>query len=165
MRGQILAPSRFVPLKILISCPPPSSPPFPRAQVFYHEIKFCRSLAECATLKATLAAARANDPGAVFRSPVVIALINPIDIMIGWDSKLLDGAFMWGGGLNYLRGNGGHDLVTAGMLCCSPLLGTGGKATFNTLVAGDAFLQKHGRTVYDAILTHVTRVWSLLDEL
>jgi len=85
--------------------------------------------------------------------------------MIGWDSKLLDGAFMWGGGLNYLRGNGGHDLVTAGMLCCSPLLGTGGKATFNTLVAGDAFLQKHGRTVYDAILTHVTRVWSLLDEL
>ena len=95
-----------------------------------------------------------------------MALISPIDIIVGWDSKLLDGAMAWGTALNYLRGSGGgHDLVTAEMLCCSPLLGTGGKATFNTLVAGDSFLQKHGRKVYDAILTHVTRVWSLLDEM
>ena len=50
------------------------------------------------------------------------------------------------------------------MLCCSPLLGTGGKATFNTLVAHDSFLHRHGRKVYDAILLHVTRVFMLVDE-
>ena len=140
-------------------------------EVFYHELKMCYSLVECAALKASLAAAKSKADAAASSSstpakpaPVVLALMTPVDIMTGWDSKLFDGGFLWGDGLNYLRANGGHDLVTAGMLCCSPLLGTGGKATFDTLVAHDSFLRRHGRKVYDAILLHVTRVFMLVDE-
>ena len=83
--------------------------------------------------------------------------------MAGWDSQLLDGAFGWGTFKDHLVATGGHPLVTAEDLCCSPLLGTNGKYIFDTIVAHDLFLQKHGRKVYDAILTHVTRVLALFD--
>ena len=92
-----------------------------------------------------------------------MALINPAAIMAGWDSQLLDGAFGWGVFKDHLVATGGHTLVTAEDLCCSPLLGTNGKSIFDTIVAHDLFLQKHGRKVYDAILTHVTRVLALFD--
>ena len=92
-----------------------------------------------------------------------MALISPSDIVTGWDSHLLDGAFCWGGALDHLVATGGHTLVTAEDLCCNPLLGTNGKSIFDTIVVHDLFLQKHGRKVYNAILTHVTRVLALFD--
>ena len=128
-------------------------------QVFNHELKLCYSLAECATLKASTVAAAT----VTANIPVVMALINPTDIVAGWDSQLLDGAFCWGTSLDHLMANGAHTLVTAEDLCCNPLLGTSGRAIFDTIVAHDLFLQKHGRKVYDAILTHVTRVLTLFD--
>ena len=88
-------------------------------EVFYHELKMCYSLVECAALKASLAAAKSKADAAASSSstpakpaPVVLALMTPVDIMTGWDSKLLDGGFLWGGGLNYLRANGGYGYCT-----------------------------------------------------
>ena len=92
-----------------------------------------------------------------------MAFLSPTDIKTGWDSNLLDGAYVWGGAKDYLLGSG-HALVTAQMLCCSPLLGPDGKDIFVAFVAHDLFLQKHGRKVYDAVLTHVARVLTLFDE-
>ena len=135
------------------SLPPPPLQP----QVFPHDFKTCSSLASCAALKISLAA------NSVAPAPVIMAFLSPTDIKTGWDSTLLDGAYVWGGAKDHLLGSG-HALVTAQMLCCSPLLGPDGKDIFVAIVAHDLFLQKHGRKVYDAVLSHVARVLTLFDE-